>query len=584
MATQSDDKNSETRIESIHAQPEVLPLEIEAVLDVEEIHLGWRTWLVVFVAGFFAIFTQIFTSVAAPSTIAFIVQDLGQPGISGWVIQAPLLVQAALNPILGRLSDVVDRKMLVVIPPLFAAAGSFIGAKATDMNMLIAGSVLTGITLATNGVVTTIPAEILPLKYRSIANGIGFLGGSCGGLLGGFLGGVFCRTPEGWRNMLWAQGALHVACSISLFVCYWPRKRPEVERRRLKGLVWACDPIGCFFFIGGATLLLISLDWSSGSYPWRSTHVAVPFSLGLLFLILFGLYEWKGRSDGICAHVFFQAGRNFPLSLFALAVEGWMYFSAVNTVTTQMTFYLEWDTDPLRISIRQLAYFGPTVFTSLVVMWYSTRYKDVRTPLVVCFVLFLAVSCAYIGTKPHWGAIQYGLNVLAGIGQAGPLTLLLVVTQFTAPHAYLSTATGLAFSFRAIGGAFGSAVLYSIINGHVSSHYNSAVAKASVASGLSPDAVTPLLSVMREGNGPPTKAALLAVLSQVIPGINSTIITSAVDAGHEVYARGYQLAWASIVPFVVVAIVCCALLTDVKKLMTEKVEATMEKLPEKVVS
>jgi hypothetical protein len=111
-----------------------------------------------------------------------------------------------------------------------------------------------------------------------------------------------------------------------------------------------------------------------------------------------------------------------------------------------MTFYLEWDTDPLRISIRRLVYFFPTVLTSVLVIWYSTRFKDIKTPLVLCFILFLVVACTYIGTKPNWGNAQYGLNVLAGIGQAGPLTLILVATQFTAPHAYLSTATGLAFS------------------------------------------------------------------------------------------------------------------------------------------
>lgn len=91
-------------------------------------------------------------------------------------------MQAVLNPLFGRLSDVLDRKMLVAIPPLFAAAGSFISAKSVDMSMLIAGSVLTGITLATIGVVQSISAEVLPLKYRSLANGIGFLGGSFGGL------------------------------------------------------------------------------------------------------------------------------------------------------------------------------------------------------------------------------------------------------------------------------------------------------------------------------------------------------------------------------------------------------------------
>jgi hypothetical protein len=86
---------------------------------------------------------------------------------------------------------------------------------------------------------------------------------------------------------------------------------------------------------------------------------------------------------------------------------------------------------------------------------------------------------------------------------------------------------------------------------------------------------------MKQGNGPPNKVVLMSVLSQIIPSINTTIVNSAVDAGHGVYARAYHLAWASIVPFVVVAIICCALVTNIQELMTEKSEASMEGAPGK---
>ena len=97
--------------------------------------------------------------------------------------------------------------------------------------------------------------------------------------------------------MLWAQGALHVFCSISVYVCYWPKKRTTNIQRPLKEILWACDPIGCFFYTAGATLLLMGLAWSSGSYPWESLHVALPFALGLLFLILFALYGRRSRFE-----------------------------------------------------------------------------------------------------------------------------------------------------------------------------------------------------------------------------------------------------------------------------------------------
>lgn len=276
------------------------------------------------------------------------------------------------------------------------------------------------------------------------------------------------------------------------------------------------------------------------------------------------------------AHEFFQGGPNFALALFACAVEGWIYYSAVNTIMNQMTFYLDWETNSLLIGVRQLAYSGPTIVASFFIIWYSTKYKEVKKLLVVCFIMFLAVACAFAATKRTWGDIQLGLSAIAGVGQSGPLILLIAVVQFSAPHAYLSTATGVAFAFRAIGGAFGSAILYTIAFGHVSSNYNNAVAAAAINSGLSPEALPVLLGVMAEGHGPPTQQALAGVLSQALPTATLPIIQAARTAGQEVYAKGFALAWASIIPVVVIAIACCALLKGIDPLMTNKVEAPLE--------
>lgn len=90
-------------------------------------------------------------------------------------------MQAVLNPLLGRLSDVIDRKLLITVPAVLAVAGSVLSAKANDMYMLIGGGILYGVSLATIGIAQTIPAEILPRKYRTLSNGISFVGGSVGG-------------------------------------------------------------------------------------------------------------------------------------------------------------------------------------------------------------------------------------------------------------------------------------------------------------------------------------------------------------------------------------------------------------------
>ena len=92
-------------------------------------------------------------------------------------------MQSVLSPIIGRLSDVLDRKYLASIPPVIAFVGAVVSAKATSMSMLIGGGILIGTTLATISIAQAIPSETLPLKYRALANGLAFMAGGIGGLL-----------------------------------------------------------------------------------------------------------------------------------------------------------------------------------------------------------------------------------------------------------------------------------------------------------------------------------------------------------------------------------------------------------------
>ncbi len=199
--------------------------------------------------------------------------------------------------------------------------------------------------LATISILQAIPSEVLPLKYRALANGFAFIGGAVGGLVGSLGAGALTnRSPSGWRGIFWMQAAFHLATAAGLLVFYWPKKDPNRPRLNVKQILWAVDPVGSILFVSSATLLLLGLDWAGGAYAWSDAHVAAPLGLGLGLLLLFGFYEWKGRSDGIVAHVFFQGSPNFALSCFAFAVEGWIFYSAVNSVTPQIVLHLGFET------------------------------------------------------------------------------------------------------------------------------------------------------------------------------------------------------------------------------------------------
>lgn len=62
-----------------------------------------------------------------------------------------------------------------------------------------------------------------------------------------------------------------------------------------------------------------------------------------------------------------------------------------------------------------------------------------------------------------------------------------------------------------------------------------------------------------------------------VPGLDTGILAAATHASQDSYAAAYRLAWSSIIPFVVLALVAIFFLKGVKDLMTEHVEATVEK-------
>ncbi|OAL45210.1 MFS general substrate transporter [Pyrenochaeta sp. DS3sAY3a] len=552
-----------------HAGAHIVPIEQEAVEHAVHVDLSWRSWVVVIVCCF-AVLAQVYVVVAAGSVLSFIIRDLGEPAIAAWVIQGPLLIQAVLSPLMGRLSDVLDRKLFATVPPLIACVGSIVCAKATSMNMLIGGGILIGVTLASVSVVQSIPSEVLPLKYRAIANGLAGASATVGGIAAGLSAGATANLgTTGWRNIFWIQLGLHGFTAIGLGLLYWPKKRSEYQRMTWKEIIWACDPIGCFLLVTSATLLLLSLNWAGGAYPWSNPHVYAPLTVGLVVLLAFCGYEWKGRTDGMVAHVFFSSGPNFWLSTAAFTIEGWIFYSIVNAITPQIILNLGFEDNPWSISIRQLSFQVTVLVTAFVVSWYSTKFKDLKTPVVATFGVMLISTICYACIRPSWNAPQIVFSVLVGIGCGGPLTLLVACVQFTAPHAYLSTATGLAFSARAIGGAFGTAVIYAIINSRLASHYATDVASAAIAAGLPVSSIGDLLKSM-------AGATATTARGQGVPGANEAIMQAAWDASHWSYARAYRLGWWSVVPFVALATIGCACMKGVRELMTERVEATVE--------
>lgn len=90
--TQTEAIENAPRVQDRHRGTEFeAPMQhVQELNEAEHINLSWRSWLVVFVTCF-AIMAQVFVVVAAGSVIAFIIRDLGDGAIAGWIIRSYLI-------------------------------------------------------------------------------------------------------------------------------------------------------------------------------------------------------------------------------------------------------------------------------------------------------------------------------------------------------------------------------------------------------------------------------------------------------------------------------------------------------------
>lgn len=107
--------------------------------------------------------------------------------------------------------------------------------------------------------------------------------------------------------------------------------------------------------------------------------------------------------------------------------------------------------------------------------------------------------------------------------------------------------------------------MIAISNGKLKSTWAPKVTAAAVGAGLPTSSIPAFLEAMATGVG----------LTDV-PGANGKVLVAAAKASEWAYARAYNLAWWSIVPFVVIALISVACLKGVAELMTERVEAPVE--------
>jgi len=430
---------------------------------------GRNPWLalVVLGLGFFMILLDgAIVNVAVPTMVASLHATLDQ---ILWVLNAYLLVFAALLITAGRIGDIVGpRTMFMAGLAIFTLASVLCGLS-QDANQLIAARVLQGVGAATmSPQVLVIVAAIFPADRRGAALGVVASITALAVVGGPTLGGLLV-THVGWRWIFYINFPVGVVGLVASFVLV-PDFRPGRRHRLdLVGVVLAS--LG----LAGIAYGLIEgqrYDWSTID----GTLVTIPEVIGggVLLLVAFSLWQRTRQEPLVPLSLFANRGYVVATWLGALSYFGTLGFGLVFTIYFQSVLGMS----ALSAGLTTL----PFAFSLAVGAPIAGRVTDRiggRYVLMLGSLLYGIglVSFALVSsTTATWPTFALPF-IVAGVGMAFLTAPSMTVALRDIKPAMTGAASGLFNTGRQVGGAIGAAVVGAVLqNRLVSAMHDNAVA------------------------------------------------------------------------------------------------------------
>lgn len=371
------------------------------------------------------------------STVVYVVLPILQRELHAsvtqaqWIVEAYVLLQAALILVGGSLGDRFGRRRIFAIgTAIFAAASAFCGL-AADANQLILARLLQalgGALLAPSSlaVITAYFDESRRGKAIGAWSGASAIMAAAGPVLGGTISTFFS-----WRWVFFINLPL---AALTLFILYW--KVPESRDTKIKGKVdWlgaALAAIG----LGGITYGLIE----SSNYGWLDPQVLGSIVIGFIALGTFILSQRQTRYPMMPLSLFesrtFSAANLLTLLLFG-GLSAMIFFLPFNLVQVQGYTPLQAGAMILPLSLVIAAGSGWAGG-----LWhkYGPRRPLTIGPLIVAtaFLLF-----ARIGLGEPYVLTFLPAVVVLGIGMTVITAPLTTTVMSSAPANLSGTASGI---------------------------------------------------------------------------------------------------------------------------------------------
>ena len=429
---------------------------------------AWKTILIL--SGTIVIFLYLNTAMS-PALPSIAQQFQISQSLSSWVMTAYMVCGAVMTVIMGRLSDLVGAKKMLMIMMACFTIGTILAPFAPNIAILLALRALQGIAVASTPISTKLIRDQVPRSKFPIGLSI-YLSAYSGGMaLGAVLGPVVAAGP-GWQGNFYLCAPIAVVLSFACWkfihadeskkvhehdhvdqetpsdVHTQAMKQPKKQRIDIIGIIMLTVTLVSF---------LVAITFS-GSIATNLVPFIVPLVIGVIFLVLFIFVEKRIKSPLVNLKLVFHPvifTGNIMMLMFGIL----QYFvitgiPRLGSAPSPSGLGL----DPIHTGLLQLAFglsmliFGP-VFGLLI-----AKRKGLNIKLLVPGIGITAISFVLLLL---FHSTSQGVNgSLFIFGMAGallPNTLNNTTIGFT-PKEYTGIGSAITNMMRIVGGAIGPVI------------------------------------------------------------------------------------------------------------------------------
>ncbi|TFK76816.1 amino acid permease ScVBA-like protein [Pluteus cervinus] len=318
-----------------------------------------------------------------------------------WVGVAYMLTQTAFQPLYGRFSDIIGRKVLLFASIIIFAIGSLLCGAAQDITWLIAARALAG--TGGGGIVSavwTITAEIVPIERRAKWSQALSITWSCSAIAGPLLGGVFSShqgsSPISWR---WGFYMNLPICFVAFIVLYFSLDGVPLSRSTdssWRTLAQRFDFGGLVLFMGGSSCIVVGFSFATEA-GWTSPSTLILIILGLVVLVCGGFYEMHTSRDSL-----FPPSTFNDLTAVIILIVTFLHNFAFNAGTFYLALFYQAADGllPFEAGIKMLPYSLGSSLASMPAAWFighrQSRVRD-TSGQIITIVLGLVLSTIGFG-------------------------------------------------------------------------------------------------------------------------------------------------------------------------------------------